>query len=38
VTTADRDERAASGERAARNVRDARRRGMLLDHVMIPPI
>jgi hypothetical protein len=38
VMTADREDRAASGWRAATNHRDARRRGTLLDHVMIPPI
>jgi hypothetical protein len=38
VSTADREERAISGCRAAESHRDARRRGTVLDHVMIPPI
>jgi hypothetical protein len=38
VRTADRDDRATSGWRAAGSHRGARRRGTLLDHVMIPPI
>jgi hypothetical protein len=38
VTTAERDDRATSGWRAAEMNRDARRRGRMLDGVMIPPI
>jgi hypothetical protein len=38
VMTAERDDLATSGWRTAVRNREARRRGTLLDHVMIPPI